>query len=664
MQHRSLVILLLIVFSTTPAMSRRLMENLDRGIVARRSGSAVFVSWRLFGTDPAEIGFNLYRQRSGGDPVLVCTTGPDEGTNYMDEEGNEGDVYFVRTLLNDTEGEPSRPHTYNGREYLSIPLESHDGSIHFAWAGDLDGDGDMDFVVDRLGRSTISVDAYTNDGTFLWRMDMGPNSDDRDNIEGGPSVISNGHNDGLTVYDFDSDGKAEVAIKTANGVTFGDGAVLNHNNDRDQFLSVVDGMTGKELARTQLPSDFISDGPLQAHFGVGYFDGVHPSIVTRCKNRQGSGGFNLVANAWDFRDGELTERWQWIRGGQRNTADFHQHRIVDVDGDGRDEFSDGGYVLDEDGSFLYGLDGVVHGDRFHITDLDPSRPGLEGYGIQQDNPSGLETYYYDAADGTMIRRHSGGGGDLARGTVLDLYENEPGYEYMSFNGMVVAQTGKSLTTSGDAVPWPNFRMWWDGDLGSEHMDHNWVGKWDIQRMERNTYTWKVTFDGLETDRGAIPLYGDLFGDWREEAVVESSNHSELRIYTTNYPTEHRIYTLLHNPAYRNCLTVKGYLQSHHVDYFLGFGMDTPPAPDIVVSGTTAIKKTVRHGTAPSMTDGGAIKIVAGGSHAMARDFAGMSVYNLQGKRLKNIDVPENGRRLTGPSGAAGGIYLVKPMTDR
>ncbi|MBN1759346.1 MAG: hypothetical protein JW863_13550 [Chitinispirillaceae bacterium] len=472
MQRRSLVIVLLILISTIPAMSRRVMENLDRGVIARCSGSSVFINWRLFGTDPAEIGFNLYRQRSGGGPVLVCTTGSDEGTNCKDNEGREGDVYFVRTLLDDVEGEPNRPHTYNGKDYLSIHLKSHDGAIHFAWAGDLDGDGDMDFVVDRLGASTISVDAYTNDGAFLWRMDMGHNADDRDNIEGGPSVISNGHWDGLTVFDFDSDGKAEVAIKTANGVTFGDGTVLNHNNDRDQFVSVVDGITGKELARTALPDDFISDGPLQAHFSAGYFDGVHPSIVTRCKNRQGSGGFNLVANAWDYRDGKLTKRWQWKRGRERNSADFHQHRVVDVDRDGKDELADGGYVLDDDGTFLYGLEGVIHGDRFHITDLDPSRPGLEGFGIQQDNPSGLETYYYDAADGNIIRRHSGAGGDLGRRTVLDLYENKTGYEYISFNGMWVAQTGETITTDGNAVPWPNFRMWWDGDLGSEHIDHN------------------------------------------------------------------------------------------------------------------------------------------------------------------------------------------------
>ena len=40
----------------------RQMEALDRGIVAiRKSPEEVFISWRLFGTDPYKTGFNLYR---------------------------------------------------------------------------------------------------------------------------------------------------------------------------------------------------------------------------------------------------------------------------------------------------------------------------------------------------------------------------------------------------------------------------------------------------------------------------------------------------------------------------------------------------------------------------------------------------------------------------
>jgi len=43
-----------------------------------------------------------------------------------------------------------------------------------------------------------------------------------------------------------------------------------------------------------------------------------------------------------------------------------------------------------------------------------------------------------------------------------------------------------------------------------------------------------------------------------------------------------LYALAHNPAYRLCMTVKGYLQSTHVDYYLGEGMAQPPKPLIVV----------------------------------------------------------------------------------
>ena len=40
--------------------------------------------------------------------------------------------------------------------------------------------------------------------------------------------------------------------------------------------------------------------------------------------------------------------------------------------------------------------------RLVTLPVAPARPGLEGWGIQQDNPSGLETYYYDANDSYQI----------------------------------------------------------------------------------------------------------------------------------------------------------------------------------------------------------------------------------------------------------------------
>ena len=119
------------------------------------------------------------------------------------------------------------------RQYLPVPLQATpDGSAHkvkFCWVGDLDGDGEYDFVVDRLNPDAATrqfLEAYKRDGTLLWRMDMGPNSVNQYNIEPGSSAISIGHGDNVTVYDMDGDGLAEVIVRTANGVVFGNGATL------------------------------------------------------------------------------------------------------------------------------------------------------------------------------------------------------------------------------------------------------------------------------------------------------------------------------------------------------------------------------------------------------------------------------------------------------
>jgi rhamnogalacturonan endolyase len=566
----------------------RNMECLDRGVIAVPSDGGVFVSFRLLGTEPDDLAFRVYRQSGGGTPELVCELEPDQGTSCLDENPGSNPAYFVRALSGGVEGEPSAPTTALAQDYLRIPLApAPDGAfVHLAWVGDLDGDGGYDIVVDRLSADSPKVDGYSaRTGELLWRLDTGPLGVNQDNIEGGASTISNGHWDGVTVFDFDSDGFAEVAIKTANGFVFGDGGELEHDNDQDQFVSIVDGRSGAERARAPLPDDYQSDGPLQCHFGVGYFDGVNPSVVTKCKNRVGSGAFNLVAAAYDFDGTTLTRRWKFVRENNDGGADYHQIRVLDVDGDGKDELADGGYVIDDDGSMLYALGGgVVHGDRFHITDMDPARPGLEGFGIQQDNPNGLETYYYDARTGELLRTYenpNGAGADMGRGTVADLFADEPGYEYWSFNGMYSAGSGDLVVAEqNENVPWPNFLMQWDGDVGSELLDNNRVGDWDIGAQSRNTYSFRRTFEGLVQARGAIPFYGDIFGDWREEALLETADHGELRIYTTTYETDVRLYTLAHNPAYRNSLTVHGYKQSHLVDYYLGFDMSPPAAPNI------------------------------------------------------------------------------------
>lgn len=570
----SFIILLMVI----PAEGQRKMESLGRGTVAiRKNSSTVFVSWRIFGTEFNNgTTYNLYRN----DTLIASNL---TVSNYSDSD-SQNSSYSVSAVVNSVE-QPKSPQvsTYSS-QVLEVPIQNiGDYYVHLAWVGDLDGDGEYEFVVDRIpniGGVSCKVEAYKIDGTRLWQVDMGPLSLDRDGIEGGAAVISNGMWDGVTVYDLDMDGKAEVIIKSANGTVFGDGSTLTYSSDIQNFLSVLDGESGAEKSRIALPDDYLSDGPLQAQLNIAYLDGVHPSVVVKAKNRIGSGGFNLVIAAYDY-DVNLTARWKWFRGNQ-NCPEFHQQRIADVDLDGKDEVCDGGYVIDDDGTLLYSLGpkGVVHGDRFHIGDFDPDRPGLEGYGIQQDNPSGLAWYYYDAKDGTILQtQYQPWIGDYARGNVADLEPDHDGFEMWTFtDGIYNVQDGK--ITNVITSSYPNLRLWWDGDVQSEMLDDVKFLNWNYNGNYEERILTASDYGAVSTWRKVPVLYGDILGDWREEVVYEKNDHSALLIFTTTIPTSKRIYTLVQNPEYRLCLTTKGYYQSAQLDYYLGYNMTTPPSPEI------------------------------------------------------------------------------------
>ncbi|ONK14178.1 hypothetical protein [Streptomyces sp. MP131-18] len=578
------------------AAAARPMENLGRGVVAVRSSDTdVLVSWRLLGLDPEGIGFHVYRSADGGEFTRINDEVLTGGTNYVDSGADLGqeNSYRVAPVVDGEEQEPSEPFTLTAdhaeEPVVRVPLREG-GTVKFAWVGDLDGDGAYDYVIDRQG-TTQALEAYTSEGEFLWEVDMGPNSRDQNNIEGGSATINVGHNDGVTVYDFDSDGRAEVAVRVADGVTFGDGAVHSESDDTHQSIAILDGETGAARATAPVPTDYIDDGPMYARFGAGHLDGTTPSLVSYLKNRQDGGAFNLMIAAWQFDGTELTQQWKWLRGGQ-NAPDGHNTRVIDVDGDGADEVVEIGFVLNGDGTLRYSLadHGIVHGDRFHITDIDPDRPGLEGYGVQQDNPSGLREYYYDAASGEMIWQHiEDGVGDVGRGMVGDVDPRFPGMEVWSFSGLYNAATNELTEPDTSLRPWPHLNLQWDGDLTTEMLNDGKFEQWDPENptpsgsLPRLLSTWN--YGAVNASQGINPVvYGDILGDWREEAVYTNAASDELIIFTTDQPTDTRLYTLAHNPAYRNAMTFKGYMQSHHPDYFIGDGMAQPTRPDITYAG--------------------------------------------------------------------------------
>lgn len=249
---------------------RRIEEDLGRGLLAiRKDERQVYVGWRLLKDDPEDIAFNVYRSTTGNTPVRINSEPIRATTDFIDTDADltQPNDWFVRPVLGGEErgesGRTSLPANPPQRPYITVPLRDDvdTRSIHKLGIGDLDGDGEYDFVVKRPGgvtdpgrvrrsEDTFKVEGYRSDGTFLWRNDLGWS------IELGTWYSP------MVVYDFNGDGRAEVAIKT------GEGDPRDENGrvfTGPEYVSVWDGTTGRQIARAPWidrgqPSDWGGNG--------------------------------------------------------------------------------------------------------------------------------------------------------------------------------------------------------------------------------------------------------------------------------------------------------------------------------------------------------------------------------------------------------------------
>ena len=592
----------------------RQAEFLDRGVLAVKSGEGVFVSWRLLGYEPHGLGFNVYRngRRLNRRPLTAAT-------NYLDAAGTETSVYEVRPVLAGFEL-PSlgrdTARVWNG-QYHSVPLQRPAGGVtpageayvyhaNDASVGDLNGDGDYEIVLkwdpsnakdnSQSGYTgDVFVDAYQLDGTLLWRVNLGRN------------IRAGAHYTQFMVYDFDGDGKAEVAMKTADGTTDAKGTVIgdagaDYRNtagyilEGPEFLTMFDGATGKALEtipyvppRGSVPAWGDGYGNRVDRFlgGVAYLDGRRPSLIM-------SRGYytRTVIAAWDWRNGRFTQRWVFdsdIAGSQYMGQGNHQLSVADVDADGKDEIVFGAMTLDDDGTVLYATD-LGHGDALHVGDLDPEHPGLEVFKVMENRASPYGLALWDAATGQILWGRFTGT-DTGRGLSADLDPRYAGEEmWSSGGGGFSSATGQLITTS---VPSSiNYAIWWDGDLSRELLDHNFdsvagagVGRIDKWDYENGVAVPILRADGTYSNnytKGTPALQADLLGDWREEVIWRAQDSSELRIYATTDPTQHKLRTLMHDPVYRLAIAWQNvaYNQPPHPSFFLGTGMTSPRAPKL------------------------------------------------------------------------------------
>ena len=130
--------------TSAPGPGARQMERLDRGLVAVKVSNGVYLSWRMFGTDPSNVAFNLYRNGS-----KVNSSPITDSTNFVDSSGSTGSKYTVRAVVNGQEQEQSKEVSVWDRNYLQIPIQPPTSShtANDCSVGDLDGDGQYEIIL-------------------------------------------------------------------------------------------------------------------------------------------------------------------------------------------------------------------------------------------------------------------------------------------------------------------------------------------------------------------------------------------------------------------------------------------------------------------------------------------------------------------------------------
>lgn len=594
---------------------QRYSENLDRGLIAVMADGYGFISWRWQGYESLDTKYNLYKngEKVNAEPMSL--------TNYTDINAKSGDKYQVAPVVNGTEGEKCAEVELLDNAYFDVPIQKpEDGEINGetytysasdASAADLDGDGEMEIILKwdpSNGKDAAQVgftgeciiDAYKLDGTRLWRINMGKN------------IRAGAHDTQFMVYDFDGDGAAEMVCRTADGTVAGDGTVIG-DADKDYaslndgknltgplYLTAFKGTDGSIIDTVDYDPQTVGDGYDLTDWGdsygnrserylagIGSFDGDKVGFVF-CRGYytgpEGPLGGRTVMAAYNLVDGKIQKLWrfdtkdldnQYI--GQGN----HSMSLADVDYDGCDEIIYGSLAVDHDGKAMYST-GLGHGDAQHVTDILPSRPGLEVFSCHEDTTVAYSYELRDARTGELLSGGEQLGIDNGRACSGDIDPNYEGIENWSAAGVLMAADGTVISTKY-TMP-ANFLNWWDGDLGREVQDSIYIQKWNHDEQKTETVFTATECMSINGTKATPSLTADILGDWREETIYPLKDSSALRVFTTTIPTGYRIPTLLSDTQYRNHVALQNtcYNQPTQLSYYLGYDTETVPVPQIYV----------------------------------------------------------------------------------
>ena len=270
-----------------------------------------------------------------------------------------------------------------------------------------------------------------------------------------------------------------------------------------------------------------------------------------------------------------------------DAADKGNHNVStgDLDQDGFDEICIGNMAVDHDGSLLWvknGKDGQdlgSHGDAIHLAAMNPNNP-TQLYVFSPTEEYKVATVNQALSNAGTGLRYDGiwtSAKDVGRAVAANITPL-PGYEYwgQANNSGVYNILSGMVNPSRAGLP-VNWVLYWDGDLLSELGDGVEKESCDFGVYKYNWESGAVdTIDVLDgktnnSTKNNPSLTADILGDWREEVMLRNEDDTELRIYMTTAETDYMIYTLMHDPVYRNCVANQNsaYNQPPHIGFYLG-----------------------------------------------------------------------------------------------
>ena len=331
--------------------------------------------------------------------------------------------------------------------------------------------------------------------------------------------------------------------------------------------------------------------------GVAYLDGERPYLIV-CRGYY----TRSTLTAYRFFENKFETEWKVDSGFVPMNNPFHDNphlkkgedpvygklagqgnhslATADVDGDGCMEIIYGAACIDHDGSLLYSSYGMLpdgreakfgHGDAMHVADIDPDRPGLEIFNVFEEGINAPYGYALRHAENGEVVFGEYAEEDLGRCMIGDIHPNARGLQCW-VNGKGTYDCHGTLLEAGS--PGSNMSIRWASDLttqitdGEDYLHETATGvisdmiHGEMLRPE-NTLTNNGT-------KGNPCLVADIFGDFREEILLRTSDSSAIRIYSSTELTEHKLFTLMHDVQYRcgvawqnNCYNQPGYTEFYY-----------------------------------------------------------------------------------------------------